>query len=353
MQARHMRVKLQYDGEDISENIAPFLKSFQFKDSVSNEADDIQVTLEDRQELWESDWFPTKGSTLKASFIATNWNGEGDKEYPVGTFEIDEIEISGLPHEVKIKAVSVPNNNDLRGIQRNKAWENVKISTIAKEIADRAELKLYLNLHEDAEIERLEQREESDLAFLTRVAKEKSYGVRLSDTQLDVYYIPDLDIAEPIATIRKKASRISNYSFRSKTRDTYKAAHVRYENAKKGVLIEYTFNDPDKKAGKVLEIHKKVADEAEAEKLAKAELREKNKDEITGRISFGGLARMTENAVSDDGTGRNLWLAGFTVALSGFHTFDGKYLVTGSSHSLSMSSGYSCNIDIRRCLNGY
>ena len=45
-------------------------------------------------ELWEGDWLPDKGATLKVSLIFTNWNTEGDVEGSLGIFEIDEIEIS-------------------------------------------------------------------------------------------------------------------------------------------------------------------------------------------------------------------------------------------------------------------
>lgn len=340
MQARHVRVRIVYNKEDISEQIAPFLDSFDFKDSADSIADDMSLSLEDRKELWESDWFPDKGATLKASLIFTNWSTEVDVEIPIGIFEVDEIEVSGLPHKVKIKAVSVPGNNELRGAKKNRAWEKVKLSAIAKEIADRAGIGLYLNMRDDEEIERLEQKDESDLAFLTRVAKEKGYGVKLSDSQLDVYYIPDLDNLDPVLTIKKAATKIKSYSFRSKTRDIYKACHVKYENAKKGQTIEYTFEDASKKDGQILEVHKEVADVAEAEKLAKGELREKNKDEVTGRIALTGAVN------------NSLLMAGLTVQVEDFHKFDGKYLITSTSHAVS-SGGYSCNIDIRRCLDGY
>ena len=143
-----------------------------------------------------------------------------------------------------------------------------------------------------------------------------------------------------VLTIKKAATKIKSYSFRSKTRDIYKACHVKYENAKKGQTIEYTFEDASKEDGQILEVHKEVADVAEAEKLAKGELREKNKDEVTGRIALTG-------AVSN-----SMLMAGLTVQVEDFHKFDGKYLITSTSHSVS-SSGYSCNIDMRRCLNGY
>lgn len=338
MIARHARVKIQYDTSDISESLAPFLKTFSFSDAATDEADDISITLEDRDELWESEWFPSKGSMLTVSIILSGWGAVEEMEIPLGKFEIDEIEVSGLPHECQIKAVSVPNNNSLRGICRNKAWENIKLSAIATEIASNAGLDTYLNIKDDSEIERVEQKEESDLALMKRLANEKSCGVRVSDTQLDVYYIPDLDAADPVAAIAKTGGHVVSYRFRTKTRDTYKGAHVRYENTKDGVLVEYTFNDPDKADGKILEIHNQVKDVAEAEKLAKSQLRDKNKDEVTGSISL---------TPSD-----TVLLAGVTVTLAGFHAFDGKYLVEKTSHQIN-NSGYSCSIDVRRCLNGY
>ena len=71
MQARHTRVRVLYDNKDISEDLAAFLDSFDFSDSADSIADDISITLEDRQELWEGDWLPDKGATLKVSLIFT------------------------------------------------------------------------------------------------------------------------------------------------------------------------------------------------------------------------------------------------------------------------------------------
>ena len=67
-----MRLKLNYNSKDISTDIAPYLLSFQFSDKASGEADDIQINLEDRDKLWESEWFPNKGDTIEAFFIIEN-----------------------------------------------------------------------------------------------------------------------------------------------------------------------------------------------------------------------------------------------------------------------------------------
>ena len=89
-----MRLKLNYNSKDISTDIAPYLLSFQFSDKASGEADDIQINLEDRDKLWESEWFPNKGDTIEAFFIIENWESAGKTEVQLGVFEIDEIEIT-------------------------------------------------------------------------------------------------------------------------------------------------------------------------------------------------------------------------------------------------------------------
>ena len=44
-------------------------------------------------------------------------------------------------------------------------------------------------------------------------------------------------------------------------------------------------------------------------------------------------------------------LASNTVMLSGFHAYDGKYLIIRSSHEVG--SGYTTKIDLRRVIDGY
>ena len=61
----------------------------------------------------------------------------------------------------------------MRSTDKNRAWENVKLSKIAKDIADGANLTLFYDTQEDPEIKRAEQKEKSNLvrefAILLRV----------------------------------------------------------------------------------------------------------------------------------------------------------------------------------------
>ena len=101
-------------------------------------------------------------------------------------------------------------------------------------------------------------------------------------------------------------------------------------------MIEATFTDPSKKEGKTLQVNEQVKSVAEAERLARRKLREKNKEETTGSFEVLGNFNL---------------ISSLTVKVKGFGSFDGNYLITSAKHSLG--SGYTTSIDIRRCLSGY
>lgn len=88
-----------------------------------------------------------------------------------------------------------------------------------------------------------------------------------------------------------------DYDFKSKIRDIYASCHVKYQQSKTKEVIETTFIAPNKK-GKVLEIKEQVENVAEAERLAKKRLREKNKEEIIGSFTMIGNFNGEVNIIS-------------------------------------------------------
>ena len=335
MEARRARIKVLYNKKDISADLAPHLKSFSFNDVMSGEADDISLTLEVRGELWQGDWLPVKGDTLTVSIITKEWQAEneGEKELPLGLFEIDELDISAPPNEVKIKAVSVPDNAELRGVDKSRRWEDTTLKTIAKDIADGAKMELFFD-GDNPDIKRAEQSQQSDLSFLAKLLKDHGLALKISDKKLIIFDELDYEKKKPIKTLTKEM--LASFSLRTKTRDIYKACHVKYQKSDSDELIEYTFTPDKEKKGKTLEVNEEVKSLAEAEKLAKKKLREKNCEEITADIKLMGDFDL---------------LAGNTIELKGFHSFDGKYIIVRGAHDIG--GGYSMSIDLRRCLDGY
>ena len=145
-QARRVSALIKYDNKDISADLMPYVKNISYRDAMSGQADDLQLTLEDRQGLWQSAWMPELGATLDVSLVTENWQDAGTlpQALRLGTFELDEITSTGYPSEAQLKAVSVPFNNTLRGEEHTRSWEKAELKTIANDIATAAGLELFL-----------------------------------------------------------------------------------------------------------------------------------------------------------------------------------------------------------------
>lgn len=352
MEARRVSATVKYDNKDISADLAAYLKGISYTDNLSGEADTLDLTLEDRQGLWQNEWFPEKGATLDVELQTHNWktvNALTDS-LKLGLFEIDEIGCSAGPSEAQIRSVSVPSNNKLRGVERTRSWEKAELKTIANDVATGADMELEFDTEQNPKIDRAEQTEQSDLSFLLALTRDQGLALKIHDNKVVIFDEAKYEEAEPKITIVKPGTvflpedgqeyitDILSYSLNNKTRDIYKACHVKYQKSENKETIEATFTDPAKKDkdGKTLEIKEQVETIADAERLAKKRLREKNKEEWTGNLSV---------------VGNLLIVAATTVALKGFGVFDGNYIIVRASHGIS--NGYTTNFDVRRCLSGY
>lgn len=54
--ARRASVQVSFDGIDITKSITPYLLSLSYTDSEENEADDLQIKLQDRDSIWLTEW---------------------------------------------------------------------------------------------------------------------------------------------------------------------------------------------------------------------------------------------------------------------------------------------------------
>lgn len=279
-----------------------------------------------------------------------NWESlqSGANSLHVGLFAIDSIDGHMPPSEISLKAVSVPDDAELRGIDRTRSWEKAELKTIAGDVAAGASMELVFDSSENPVIDRVEQTEQSDLSFLLKLCEDHGLALKICNKQVVIFDETEYEKAEPQIHIVKPGTvytaeegavyiaAITGYSFHAVTRDIYKACHVKYENSDTGETIEATFTDPNKEEGKTLEVNEQVETLAEAEKLAKKKLREKNKDEWTMTVdSLGNLNLM----------------AAVTVAVEGFGKFDGNYIIVSAHHDIG--GGYTTSVELRRCLDGY
>ncbi|WGV57784.1 contractile injection system protein, VgrG/Pvc8 family [Brevibacillus brevis] len=334
---RRTHLELKYENVDISADLQPHLKSWTYTDNLSGQADDIQITLVDTSHKWIGSWMPSTGAVLKGTIIRENFESEGKfDKLPLGQFEIDTVDFNFPPSEVTIKGISVPESSSLRGQAKSKAWEKTKLSVIAGDKAKKAGLKLLFDVNENPEYDRIEQTEETDLAFLMRLCNDAGLCLKVTGTHLCVLDEVKYEQQEAIRTIRKD-SNIKSFRASITTTGLYSSCRVEYHDTKSKKTIKASFTPPKApKTGRELFINQKVASVAEAQRLAKKKLREANKNAVKVSLAM---------------VGDPVYVAGVTLNIAEFGFFNGKYIITQATHS--QQSGYDTALELRRCLEGY
>ena len=328
------KLTLIYDGIDISRDIGPFVLSFSYTDHEGGKADDLQIRLEDREGLWKLNWLPRKGAVLKA-FITSNFS-RVQTQLTCGTFAIDEIEPSGPPDTVTLKAVSSLTAKSLKREKKSRSWENVPLSLLADQIAKEHGLIIFYDVDEVVNFTRVDQRRESDLAFLKRLSDDNDLSLKISGEKIIIFEGKKLEDAAPVFFITRGKSKISRYGFSSKTHDIYRACEITYFDADEKEDRVYSYVPPNPPVvGQILKINQRVESRAEAVRIAKLKLRRKNKHEIKADFEL---------------MGDTVLLAGLTGTISGWGSFDGKYIIEEAGHNQSRSAGYQTRMTMRKVL---
>lgn len=331
MRSRRTKVNLVYQGVDITTSLEPYLTDFTYTDN-EGKSDDIQITLQDRDEKWQGPWLPKKGDLIVASVQQLDWTKEGDnRTLNCGTFYVDSADFKGPPDVFTIKALSVPIKLGGKSTDKSKVWEQTTLSEIAQDIADESELTLLFDAT-DYTYDRVDQIKKKNLAFLKSLAQKEGISVKVSGDQLILY---DQFVYEGKSTVDKlvkKQSNIIDYSF--SISDEYKKAEISYfdENSKK--TLNYTFVAPEVEDGPTLTINESVESLAEAKRRAQKELRDKNKDAKTAKFTVLGNPKL---------------LQGLTVDVVGFGGYDDKYFIESSVHKVT--GGYTTQLNLRKVLS--
>lgn len=316
--------RVTYTGRDITEDVSPLALRVRYVDYDHGRADELDITLEDRNRLWQGEWYPGKGDEVELKI------GYEDQELlPCGAFEIDEIELSGPPDSVIIKGLG-PNVKKALRQENTIAWENMTLDVIARKIAQKHGLVITGDV-KPVKIERITQNHERDLAFLKRLAQEYGNVFKVTDNRLVFYDEDTLETAESIFDIMR--TDVKTFSFRDKTQALYKACEVSYHEPKTKELISHTVYDANIVTGDVLKINERCEDKAQAIKKAEAALGSKNKLETTASLTLPGETAM---------------VAGSNINIKGFAKFDGKYHIVSSAHTLSRTEGYETALELKR-----
>lgn len=325
---------LTYNKRDITADLTPFKVSVTYTDNLDgDEADSIELALEDTDGRWWGSWYPVMGDLLNLQI-----GYEGRPLVNVGDFEIDEIEVDGPPSQARIKALAAGVMKNLRTHQ-GKAYEDTTLAGLVQTVAARHKLKVVGEI-EPIPIKRVTQLHEEDLKFLKRVAREYDYAFNVRGDQLRFYRLDALRAAGSVLVIG--INDLEKYTFRDKVKGTPKSARVAYHDPKKKQVVAYDVNSEGtvvaKPSADALKLNTRSESPEQAKAKAKAAINHANDEATTGSLTLWGEPRL---------------VAGSNIELEGFGKLSGRYQIASSRHELSRGSGYSTSIEVRRVeING-
>lgn len=281
-----------------------------------------------------------KYTKISAVIAARNVDGMGsDSILPCGTFELDNVGISGPPNTVTLSATSLSYESAIRKTKKTRSWNSTTLKDIARTIAAAGGYEcMYLSAYVPW-YKYIVQNNLSDIAFLSDRATAAGILLKVTDGIIVLYDQQDALEQEPIKTVTYGDGSYTDYEFESSLAMTgYASCHVSYEDDS-GNTYEATFTpETGFSEGEVLEISSEpVSSNAEALELAKRRLRAENKGEMTGRLKMTGDPQLQ---------------AGLNVEVSGWGDFDGKWTIEKAVHSVS-NNGYTTDIDISKVVEGY
>ena len=316
--------KIEYNQKDITTDVSNQVLNIEYTDFEHGQSDEITITFEDTQKLWQGSWIPSKGDSLRV-FIGY----EGEKLLNCGIFEIDEIEFATPPDILTVKALATGITKALR--QNNSvAYENKTLKQIASEIAQKHGLTLVGEI-EDVRVERITQNQERDLTFLKKLAEQYGYIFKIAEGNLVFYKTEKLTGADAAKILYR--TDLSRISLTEKTSKNYKSVTVSYHNPKTGKKITATAKNEKCVKGDTLKITERCENKQQALLKAKAALAKGN-NTIEGSIDLVGNPNL---------------IAGLNVELKDLGYFSGKYHITQTRHFIDRTSGYGTSLEVKSC----
>lgn len=331
---------IRYEQKDITNDLTPYVRAVTYTDYLSGQSDTLEVELEDTDGRWIDAWYPGKGDTLSADIGYDN-----APLLPCGSFEIDEVEFSFPPSVVVIKALSTGVKKSVRTHQ-GRAYENTTLAAITQRLAKRNKLTLIGKIRE-IRIDRVTQYMETDVAFLTRLAREFGYAFKIAGSKLVFSELAELRSTD--AAVVLMLQELSQLNLRDKIKDVVQEVKQKYHNPKTKKLEVYGVKDGQvqvvgqssskgKDSGQQVsaDTHKmsaRAGSKATAQVKAQAALDASNLQQTAGSMTAPGNTKL---------------VAGNTVELQRCGKLGGKYLIESARHRVERSGGYTTELEVKR-----
>ncbi len=325
------------DGNDLTAAIRDRLLRLTIADQAGNTSDSVKIVLDDRDHAIS---LPRTGAELAISL-----GYKEDGLIDMGKWTVDEIELAGVPDTLTISAKAANMSRqptkggkaDTLRSAKTRAWDNIAIADICKTIAHEHGYQArvadkYATGNPPAigaPIPHLDQREESDLNFLTRLASD--YGAVCKPVR---DYLLFVERGTPISATGRVLDKVTiapagvtTWRASLADRGKYVAAIAHYHDHASAKRVPVRVGDAS--GVPVASVPGSFANEQAAHTAAAARLAALNRGATTLHLTMPGNA---------------LIASGSPLALSGFRAgVDGNYHATSVTHTLD-AGGYKTTL---------
>ncbi|OLO03324.1 phage late control D family protein [Salinicola socius] len=268
--------RITLDGQDITPRINGRLINLRITSQRGGEADQLDISLTDHDGRLA---LPPHGAPLS---VAIGWQDEGLIDR--GVFIVDEVEHSGSPDRVTIRARAADMRNLLPG-KRSQSWHGITIAEIVDTIAKRHDLTPIIgDTLAGIRIGHIDQTDESDLNFITRLGQRFDAIAAVKSERMLFTLAGEALTASGIALPRVTLTRRDGDQHRySRTdRDSYTGVRAHWNDtagSKRKTAIAGT-------GDKFKDLRDTYATEADALDAAKAELRRVQRGKATFELTL-------------------------------------------------------------------
>lgn len=311
------------DGRDITMLINDRLILLRTTDKPGMDSDEFELRIDDRDAAVA---LPARGARIEVHLGYV-----GQPLARLGRYTVDEIEVSAPPRTMVIRGKA----SDMRGTgktTRSGSWEGVPLSQIVRDIAARNGWTPVCPVQ--TKVDRVDQRNESDFNFITRLAKQYDCTAKVADGKLLV--MPreaSLSASgKAFGTVTIAPEDVSRWQFRLGDRSAQAAVKTTHQDKRTGELavIELSNDDAPSALPGVHTDRHIYPNKSAAQQAAKAKLAAFNRSTASVRLQMPGRTDLFAERV--------ITAQGFKDGL------DGQYLVDSVEQTFD-ASGWSTAVE--------
>lgn len=341
-------VKVTVNGEDVASGFSQRLMSLTITDTAGVQSDTLDIVLSDSDPLARLA-LPATGAEISVAL------GYGYLAQPIGIYVVEEIEVSGPPDSVSIRAYASSYGETDEGRsaindQKTRSWpENTTIAAMVGKIAGESGFEAAVSAEAGKiQLPHQDQIDESDIALLSRVARDNGAIFKPGGGKLVMVKSGESTSAagEPLPVVQLGPKQISTWRMAVRRPEVSKQVVTKYRDLEAAETIEVTATTTPatsvadaSQAGKDIlsgksstsKIKRTYPSRAAAETAAKAAAQDAQRKSYQLSLRLPGRADL---------------MAEGRVLLQGVRPgVDREWLIRQVTHQVDPGSGWSCSVE--------